>query len=769
MENDSFAGWEPERSIKVVECDGIIRVLVKGQRYMSWQSGDEGCVRMAIAQLYDCGLGTQEDLAEAFGLHVNSVQRHITDFARHGMRGLISERSGPKTSWKITPQLRAKILMIVLREGVCGLEAIRHRLAEAWHEAVSLPSIRQVLRENGFAEQKVGSVDSGVVQGDLFDIEDDRQMFLSLDYDKDEEEIVGGSAKTKANRIGDNADDCDMKIRSRRNYSSAQRAYLDRLEQGDYNAYAGGLLFAPLLQRYEFLPAMKRVIRIATHEGYSFEELCLTLFYFDVFGFQSMEDFKRAYTEEFGLLIGRSKSPSHFTLRRFLHKVRQLGKSEELIDEFALAYLRYGAARWGVMYIDGHFLPYYGVYPITMGWHGVRKIPMKGSYNFLAVDENFTPWLFLIRSSSEDLLQKIPELIEKAKRIGEKAGVSRERLDNLIVLFDREGYSAELYRYLDGKDEGEGKRRAIFISWAKYADRWVNDLAEEQLDKTVCVTYEIKEPEEVRYFETKRPMNKYGKIRAIVIQSGRDKKRSAIFTNGKEEEIPAERVVQLMCRRWGEENLIKELMMKHGINYTPGYVTEEMDEQPLVDNPEVKELKKKRGGLVSELHRLKIELADHMLNRESERRKGKKMSKDEILESIVGIENDILLTDHEVDKLPPEIRFDEAHDGKMLQKLNYEKKRFLDCIKVFAYNMQAQMCCILLNHYDRKKEVLPALSMIVERTGFVKLEGGRLRVRLRRFKDREIDYAARHLCEDLNNMHPVTPDRFHFPIRYEVL
>lgn len=34
---------------------------------------------------------------------------------------------------------------------------------------------------------------------------------------------------------------------------------------------------------------------------------------------------------------------------------------------------------------------------------------MKGSYSFLAVDERFAPWLFLIRSSPEDLLQKVPE------------------------------------------------------------------------------------------------------------------------------------------------------------------------------------------------------------------------------------------------------------------------------------------------------------------------------------------------------------------------
>ena len=133
---------------------------------------------------------------------------------------------------------------------------------------------------------------------------------------------------------------------------------------------------------------------------------------------------------------------------------------------------------------------------------------MKGSYNFLAVDEQFHPWIFLIRSCSEDLLQKIPELIEKAKGIGAKAGVSQERLDQLIVLFDREGYSAELHRYLDGRDLGEGKRRALFISWAKYADKWVNDLAEAQFNQVLRVTYQIQEAEDIHYLETTRSISK---------------------------------------------------------------------------------------------------------------------------------------------------------------------------------------------------------------------------------------------------------------------
>ena len=249
-----------------------------------------------------------------------------------------------------------------------------------------------------------------------------------------------------------------------------------------------------------------------------------------------------------------------------------------------------GLAAWGVMYIDGHFLPYYGLYRISKGWHGVRQISMKGSYHFLVVDERFAPWLFLIRSAAEDLLQKIPELIEQAKWIGAQAGVSQERLDPLIVVFDREGYRAELYRYLDGKDLGEGKRRALFISWAKYSDKWVNDLAEDQFNRVAPVTYEIWKAEVIPYLETTRTMSQYGKIRAVVIQNGRDKKRAAIYTNGTAEEIGADRVVQLICRRWGEENAIKELLHKHLINYTPGYVLEELEEQPLVDNPEDKRL-----------------------------------------------------------------------------------------------------------------------------------------------------------------------------------
>jgi len=754
--------------VEVLEGGGRVCVLVDGHLYMSWESGDEESRRMAIVQLYECGQGTREQLAGAFKVHVNSVRKYITDYARDGFGGLTTQRRGPHGGWKLTPPLRSKILAVVLREGVRSVEAVQRRLREQWDKEISQRSIRRVLDENGLLDVESLEVEGQAEQGELFEFQADRQLDLGLGEDGSVWFAGGEALADEPVPAADNSSGAGVLPRKRSRYSSAQRVYFDRLEQGDYNAYAGGLLFAPLLEQYEFVPTLKRVIDIPTHEGYSLDELCLTLLYADVFGFRSMEDFKRAYPEEFGVLIGRTQSPSVFTLRRFLHKVREQKKSETLIDEFAVSYLKHEQAQWGVMYIDGHFLPYHGIHPIKKGWHGVRQIPMKGSYNFLAVDAGFRPWLFLIRSSSEDLLQKIPELIEKAKKLGCAAGLSREEVDALIVLFDREGYSAELYRYLEGKDEGEGTRRAIFISWAKYADKWVYDIEDCALDQAVKVFYEIRNPEDVRYVEMTRTMNKYGKIRAIVIQSGKQKRRAAIYTNASAEDLGAERVVRLMCRRWGEENQIKELLLKHMINYMPGYVTEGLDEQPWVENPKVKELKKKRVALKGDLRRFKVELADDVLSHPEQQERPINAEGFPIMESIVRTENEILLLNGQLDELSAQVRFDAAHDGLKLMTLNYEKKRFLDCIKVFTCNLNAAMCRILLKYYARRKEILPALSMIVDRAGEVKLENGEVRVRLRRFTNPEIDYAARRLCDDLNDMAPRTPDRFRIPLRYEI-
>jgi transposase len=766
-------GWGSRARIQLIENGTTTRLLVDGQAYMRWPSEDDLSPRLAIAQVSELGLGSYEEIANAFRIHEKSVYNYTRSFSEQGAYGLIPERSGPKGRWKLNARVRGEILFLALNRGILEPKQIKKQL-DKWGSEVSIPSIRQVLAENGIAEAP-SVADQQIPQAELFDAEDEKQMYLDLGVagglSKTPSKKEGASRETRPRYGGEITDDCGGMRRHRSSYSQAQRVYLDQLEQGAFNAYAGGFLFVPLVERYSFLPTLRRIINIGTYEGYSLEELCLTLFYLDSFGFRSMEDFKRVYPEEFGALIGRSYSPSRFTLRRFLHKVRKLRRSEALIEEFACEYLKSRIARWGVLYIDGHFLPYYGMVPITKGWHGVRQKALKGSYNFLGVDENFRPWIFLVRSSSEDLLQKIPEITEKAKEAAKRAGMSRQQIDDVIVVFDREGYSAELYRFLDGRDRDDKKPRAVFISWAKYADKWVHELPAEAFEHTVRVNYEIQKSEELRYFQTERVMSKYGKIRTVVIESEADGKRAAIDTNGSEDRIGSDTVVRLICRRWGEENKIKELMRRHFIDYTPGYVKEPLGQQPLVSNPKVKRLKNEKARLTSDLHKLKVQLTDRVLETARDEMNWQQIKRDQIdlLARIVEGNNEAFFLDQELEKLPAKIPFDQAHGGKRLLKLNYEKNRFLDSIKLFSCNLQEQMCGILRNYYDKPKELMPALAMIVNRGGYLKLENGRLKVSLRRFRNNEMDYAARRLCEELNAMTPRTLDKFHLPITYQVL
>ena len=78
--------------------------------------------------------------------------------------------------------------------------------------------------------------------------------------------------------------------------------------------------------------------------------------------------------------------------------------------------------------------------------------------------------------------------------------------------------------------------------------------------------------------------------------------------------------------------------------------------------------------------------------------------------------------------------------------------------------------CVKMSTISVRTEYLRTTGIVDDswQGGHVKLEAGELKVQLRRLMNSEIDYAARHICEDLNRMNPVTLDRHRLPIRYEV-
>lgn len=349
MEQPDFNGFSHSSGKRIVVIHDQSRQIltVEGRRYMQWAVEDILTKRIAIAQLHELNMGSQEEIAAAFGISTKSVYNYIRVFATKGSVGLVIGKQGPKEKWKINTEIRAKILYAFLKEGIVEYEQIKARL-QAWGERVGVTSIRQVLLENGLV-QEVPVVPDLAIPEELFHTyEGEKQLGFDFPWPEGGDRETAAVQRSEPNHppVGEKQNKGRVFSRSttkaRRHYSAGQRMYLDQLKQGGYNSYAGGLLFTPFLSHYPFSSTVRSIIDIHAHEGYSLEELIQTLFYFDVFGFRSMEDFKRVYPEEFGLLMGRATSPSHFTLRRFLHKVRKLAKSEELIAAFAAMYLKTG-------------------------------------------------------------------------------------------------------------------------------------------------------------------------------------------------------------------------------------------------------------------------------------------------------------------------------------------------------------------------------------------------------------------------------------------
>lgn len=74
--------------IQIIEDSGEKKIFVRGKLYMSWSLGDAVAQRIAIVELYKCGLATQEELSNIFGLHINSIYKYISIFEDNGMGGL---------------------------------------------------------------------------------------------------------------------------------------------------------------------------------------------------------------------------------------------------------------------------------------------------------------------------------------------------------------------------------------------------------------------------------------------------------------------------------------------------------------------------------------------------------------------------------------------------------------------------------------------------------------------------------------------------------
>ncbi len=510
--------------IKIIENATQRTLVVANYPILSYDSSDKETERFLIAQLSHNKIATQKELSQHFEIDTKTVKNYKRRLHQHGLQGLLYKRPVLNEPRKITPQVTREVLRYYFMHSTASENDIAKQVSLRLGFSISQPSVGRILHQCGFKENGERP-DSQPLK----DIIDDNQLRLSFFSFAEIEPSVRSTEVPK-------------------NYTRADKLYIKQLKKGIFSSYGASFIYTPLISRFGLLDPYLSIYGRRDNKYISSMQIWLTFFQMVFMDFSSIESLKEVNQNEFGPLIGRTFPPSIKSLREALTDFSSKRKSEELIFQLCQKYIEHQLASPGIMYVDGHFLPYFGFEPTLKSWYSLRRLAIKGSNQYFANDKDQNPLFFIIRPPSVDLIQAMYEMIPFMRRITDKP---------ITLIFDRGGFSQDFF--IRVRDE---HKDIIFITWAEEGSFSIGKeirKIDEGLFKLYLIRLKTKQVK-VKLAETGIHIGEYGAMRAIIILDSETRKRVAILTNDPTRD--KKEIASLMINRWGQENFFKKTSLR---------------------------------------------------------------------------------------------------------------------------------------------------------------------------------------------------------------
>ena len=727
--------------VRLISKDNRKVLIVANRPIFTYDISDKESERYLIAQLSRNNLATQEELSRCFDISIKTVKNHKSRFLHYGFQGLFYNKPVLDKPRKITPQVIRAILAYYFRHSNASENEIAKKVSARLGFSISQPSVGRVLEQCGFKPKGEKPLSEP-----FKDLIDDRQRKLIF------------SPFTKP------VEPEEQKELSPETYTRADKLYLKQIKKGFFSPYGSSLIYTPLISRFGLLDPYLVIYGKRKNKYISSEQIWLTFFHMVFLGFPSIESLKTARGEEFGALIGRNFLPSVRSLRESLTEFSSNAKSEDLLFLLCQRFIEHQLASLGLIYIDGHFLPYFGFETTQKAWSSLRRLSLKGNIQYFANDKEQNPLFFVIRPPRIDLIKAIYEMIAFMRKLSDKP---------LTLIFDRGGFSQDFFIKL--RDDYSD---IVFITWAEEQSFSIGkeirkvDESHFKLSLLHLKTKKVK----VKLAETELSVGKYGPIRAVILLVPESKKRIAILTNDTNRNKKA--IAQAMVNRWGQENFFKLMMRDYHLDYHPGYDTKEIESAPMIKNPQysrISKIIKKITGLIAK------ENAQLGRNAQQESSRPQSISRiqrinQQLVNQINSLKKERSRWKKERDNIPKKISLKEAYLHQNVKELDLEKKAIIDSIKITAYNIQRNLMKVIERSILRNKNTdnvssintYDIIKQIAGRGARIKLSYNTLYVIIGYLKEKRIQKIAEVLCRHLNALSPVTLDKFAFQIKYQV-
>jgi transposase len=762
--------YENNNNMKAIDNNVILQkdgdycyIYINHNLWFEYEKDDYFNERYAIVRLNLCNSSSQRKLAEAFGYHHNTINNWVTRFKKYGLLGLIKMSTAPDSQTKVTLKIKNFIMSFDYDNPDITYNYVIKKIKEKFDVEITNTVISNVVIGKSHTEDKnlqlslwAKEQKSKQEQQTNNDCKDTTYQ-KKIDFNSSQSsENIDAQDSTKSKNDMDNTEIVNQDV----DINQSSTIIINMLKKGITSCYGAGFILMYFINKLNLVDIFNNAIDgNYIHEfSYNNRRFIKALIFMIVFEFTAFEQFKTVSHKEFGPLIEYHRAPSVKTLRTRLNEIAKEETCNQAMDELSIEYLKNGLIDIGVLYFDGHSVPYYGCNKTPKKYFTTRNIALKADHHIYVNGKNGRPFFFRFTNASQKFMDLIPEIADHAKKL---ISETTDRDAPLILVFDREPYSADFFKTLTEKGH-------IFISWRKY-DKKVSD---ENFNEKM--TWKVDEKTTLNYHGYRRQVT-IGQQRypvdALSFYCEEDEnfdpstdKAATLITNEQSFDpddyadfngLSDLDLIKYMCGRWKQENFFKIMKNQYAIDHHPDYEFEDLLPQPMVKNPVIKSMEKEIKSLKKQLTKIMKKIGDKFSNsnyndKPLEHYQNLKTSqnllqqKEEIEAKIEHLQNEI--KNHE-EKVP----FDQVSDVRMKARA-VRRKLFIDILKTAVFNVKELALITFSKYYDKPKDMRVIFDMLLNSTTYLKLENNTLKVFIQKPERPKYQDSFANFLKELNEL-----------------
>jgi hypothetical protein len=439
---------------------------------------------------------------------------------------------------------------------------------------------------------------------------------------------------------------------------------------------------------------------------YGMESIFLLLGFMALARIRSLEQLRYQAPGEWGKLLGLDRIPEVRTLRAKLKLLCQdMGRAVRWNAELGKEWIAQQNDAELYFYCDGHVRVYHGD-QTTLPRHYVARerlclrattdywINAMDGQPFLYVNKEVDPGL--IATLKQDVIPWLEASVGKTPEQEQRLAADA-RSHWFTIVFDREGYSPELFKH-------SREKRIAILTYHKFPQ---DDWRSEEFT-THSVTLAGGETVTMQLAERGSQLSNQLWVREIRKLTDSGHQTSILTTNF---QAPMTTLAVSLFARWSQENFFRYMREHYSLDRLIEYGTEAIPDAILVVNPAWRKLDSQIRSKVGRRHRLAAQFGALALSEDPtesqvesfQQRKGNLQEEIQVVDlEIARLKQLRKETEHHVavNSLPEEDRF---------TRLRTERKHFIDVLKMIAYRAETSMASLLGDHMARGDDDARAL------------------------------------------------------------